>query len=42
MSKMRLLRGGVGCGGRVLLTSAMRFSNFVSKVCNAALTCEHV
>lgn len=42
MSKLRLLRGGAGCRGRVLLTSAMRFSNFVSKVCIAALTWEHV
>ena len=42
MSKLRVLRVGVGCGGRILLTSAMRFSNFVSKVCMAALRCEHV
>ena len=40
MSKLRVLRFGVGCGGRVLLTSAMRFSNFVSKFLIAAWTCE--
>ena len=40
MSKLRLLRGGAGCRGYVLLTSAMRFSNFVSKFLISALTCE--
>ena len=30
----------MGCGGRVLLTSAMRFSNFVSKFFIAPWTCE--
>ena len=40
MSKLRLLREGAGCRGRVLLTSAMRFSNFVSKFFIAAWTCE--
>ena len=42
MSKLRLLREGAGCREYVLLTSAMRFSNFVSKFSIAALTCEHV
>ena len=40
MSKLRVLRFGAGCRGRVLLTSAMRFSNFVSKFFIAAWTCE--
>ena len=40
MNKLRLLREGAGCRGRVLLTSAMRFSNFVSKFFIAAWTCE--
>ena len=40
MSKLRLLPEGAGCRGYVLLTSAMRFSNFVSKFFIAALTCE--
>ena len=40
MSKLRLLHEGAGCRGCVLLISAMRFSNFVSKFLIAVLTCE--
>ena len=40
MSKLRLLREGAGCREYVLLTSAIRFSNFVSKFLIAAWTCE--
>ena len=40
MSKLRLSRVGAGCRGRVLLTSAMRISNFVSKFLIAELTSE--
>ena len=31
MTKLRLLREGSGCRGYVMLTSVMRFPNFVCK-----------
>ena len=42
VTKLRLLPESAACREYVLLTSAMRFSNFVSKFSIAALTCEHV
>ena len=35
---LKFIPGGVGCGGEVLLTSAMRCSSFVSNVFMASLT----